>query len=355
MGATQVVPVGNGGTIAVRTGVLRGAGPQGPMGPQGLQGNPGPPGAQGPQGAINALMTKIDSTASVSTSYDKWYPMTMDSRGQDDLLVPGVDGLNLQFKNAINVLMVMVARFETTHAPSDGGTAAGGRMVHLVDASGAMLNNATVHVEAAHNEPTWLLLIAVIQPDPSKFYHFEGKSRDDIGVNCTERHVTFVQIGAGPPGPVGPPGAVGSTGPQGATGPAGSAGSGYGSYNAVATGTPDTTIAPGGVTYLTTADQGIRTPSGTDLPATPYFLQRAVQDLEPLLVARYASVADRTSKRPNAGRHAGEVTYLDDSGSLQYREKVGGADNNIARLIVSASTPPSGAGQAAPGVIWAQQ
>jgi len=59
--ASQVVRVGNGGTLTVRTGVIRGAGPigpPGPLGPAGPQGDPGipggPPGPQGPQGPTGA-------------------------------------------------------------------------------------------------------------------------------------------------------------------------------------------------------------------------------------------------------------------------------------------------------------
>lgn len=353
MVAQQVVVVPNGGTVRVTSGTLRGAGPQGPIGPQGPAGLQGPAGVQGPAGAINALMTRISSTSSVATSFDKWYPMALDTRGEDDLLVSGADPLNLQFESAMTVLMVGVVKWETTHSPSDGGTAAGARELRFVDASGAVLNNAEFHVEAAHNEPTMQVVVAVLQPDPSKFYHLEGISRDDIGVNCTGRWFTFCQIGAGPVGPSGPIGPVGSTGPQGPTGPAGSAGSGYSSFNAVAAGSPDTTLAPSGVSYLTTSDQGLRTPTGTEAPNTPYFFTRLAQDLEPLLVARYASSADRGAKRGT--RHPGEITYLGDTGKLQFRELVGGADNDIARVIVSSSAPPSGSGQAAPGVIWIQQ
>ena len=351
-GTQQIVKIPNGGTIAVRTGVLRGAGPQGPMGPQGPKGDAGATGPQGPAGSINSLISRLSSSASLGVGFNAWYPATLDTRGQDDLLVSSNDGLNLQFKNSITALLVVIAKFETTRAPSSGGVAAGGRQLRFVDAGGNVLNGSQVSVEAAHNEPTWVVMMNVIQPDPSKFYHLEAQARDDLGVTLSQRYCTIAQIGAGPPGPAGPQGPVGSTGPQGAQGPAGSAGSGYATYNAVISGSGDSTVAPAGVTYATTPDQGLRLPNGTQMPSTPYFMTRLAQDIEPLLVSRYASAAVRSSKR--ATRSAGEITYLADSGSLQFRE-LSGADNNIARVIVSTATPPSGSGQAAPGVIWIQQ
>lgn len=350
MSATQVVKVPSGGTLAVREGILRGAGPQGPMGPQGPAGQQGITGLQGPPGEVNQLKTQLSSSSAVATSFDHWYPMTLDTQVNNDLLV-STDGLNLQFTQAMDVLMVVIARFDTTHAPSDGGTAGGSRQLRFVDAGANVVNNSEVHVEAASNEPTFMMLFNVITVDPSKFYHLEGLSRDDIGVTCSSRWATFYQIGAGPQGPQGPVGPVGSTGPQGATGATGSAGSGYASFNVVATGSPDTTLAPSGVTYITSADQGLRTPTGTDLPSTPYFLSRLAKDIEPLLVSRYASSTDRSTKRPT--RVFGEITTLNSTGAPYFREQSGN-DNAIARVVTSSSAPPSGSGQAAPGVIWFQ-
>lgn len=351
---TQIVKVPAGGSIAVRTGLLRGAGPQGPMGPQGPKGDTGVTGPTGPAGTINDIRSDLSSSAAVATSSDKWYPAAFDAIGaHNDVLVPSADGLNLQFKAAGSYVLVVIARFETTHGASSGGTSTGARKLHFVDSSGAELNNSYVSVGAAGNEPTIAMLVNVISPDPSKFYHLEAQSHDDIGVTLGFRTLTLIRVGSGPKGDIGPVGPVGATGPQGAQGPAGSAGSGYATYNAVSGGA-DTTLVPTGVAYLTTPDQGLRTPTGTDLPATPYFIQRALMDVENRLVARYSSALDRTNRRPTANRVAGEVTYLDDSGSLQFREKVGGADNNIARVIVSSTTPPSGGNQAAPGVLWIQ-
>lgn len=351
---TQVVKVPSGGTVAVRSGLLRGAGPQGPMGPQGAKGDQGVVGVTGPPGTINDIRSDLSSTAAVATSSDKWYPAAFDAIGtHNDVLVPSVDGLNLQFKEAGSYVLVVIARFETTHGASSGGTSSGARKLHFVDASGNELNNSYVSVAAAGNEPTIAMLINVVSPDPSKFYHLEAQSRDDIGVTLGNRTLTLIRVGSGPKGDAGPIGPVGSTGPQGAQGVAGSAGSGYAQYNLVAGGA-DTTVAPAGVAYLTTADQGIRYPNGLQLPATPYFMSRALQDLENRLVSRYTSAADRSTRRPTVNRVNGEVTYLDDTGSLQFREKIGGSDNNIARVIVSSTTPPSGGGQAAPGVLWIQ-
>lgn len=346
----QVVRMPNGSKVTVRSGVLRGAGPQGPMGPQGLQGPKGDTGLQGPPGTVNALRTVYSSSDGVATSSDKWYDVGLDVTATNDLMVASVDRFGLQFAQLGMYLIAGIARFEQRTGTEAGGSSSGSRRLQFVDATGVRLNDECQWaVAAAPSEPTIMLMFAVVEPDPSKKYKLQAQSDDTAGITLSTRMLTVVRVGSGPQGVAGPAGPVGSTGPQGPTGPTGSAGTGYATGDALIGGT-DSTLDPGG-TPRTTADQALRVPAGTQRPNVPYFISRLAQDLEPLLVARYASGTDRTAKR--ATRGAGEITVLSDTGVPNFREK-NGNDNLLARVIVSAATPPSGSGQAAPGVLWVQ-
>ena len=63
MSGNTTVRLASGGTLQVRTGVLRGAGPQGPVGPVGPQGPTGATGPTGPAGSVG----DASSTASLTT------------------------------------------------------------------------------------------------------------------------------------------------------------------------------------------------------------------------------------------------------------------------------------------------
>jgi hypothetical protein len=348
---TTVTRLPNGGTVQVKAGILRGVGPQGPVGPVGLTGPAGPTGPQGPMGEINDLQTFLQDSSSVATGGGDWTDAALlqPDGARNDLLVPTTDGFNIQFTQTGSYIGVLVARFEPATISDGVDTSTGTRAVRLVDLSGAQVGDAYCSLAAATTEPTVLIMPFVISPDPSKSYKLQGMSDDTLGVNLTYRSLTILRVGAGPAGATGPRGPLGLTGAQGPQGSVGDAGTGYATFNALID-SSDSSVLPGGAEAVTT-DQGLRFPAGTQLPAIPAFMKRLAMDLEPLLAARYASAADRAAKR--AVRTPGEVTVLGDSGVPEFRE-LNGNDNILARVINSASAPPSGPGQAAPGVLWVQ-
>lgn len=348
---TTVTRLPNGGSVQVKSGILRGVGPQGPLGPQGLTGPAGPIGPQGPAGVINDLQTFLTDSSAVPTGGGEWTDVAIlqPDGARNDLLVPTADGYNIQFTQTGSYIGVLVTRFEPAIIADDVDTSTGTRAVRLVDLAGHQFGDAYCSLAAATTEPTILIMPVVLSPDPSKSYKLQAMSDDTLGVNLTYRSLTIVRIGAGPAGSVGPRGPLGLTGAQGPQGATGNAGTGYTSFDGVV-GMDDSTAAPSG-TLRTTSEQGLHVPDGDQLPSVPYFLDRLATDLEPLLVARFASVADRTAKR--AVRHSGEITVLGDSGVPQFHE-LNGSDVTLARVIQSSSAPPSGPGQAAPGVIWIQ-
>lgn len=345
----------SGDTVQVRTGALQGAGPQGPIGPQGPSGNTGPMGPQGPVGSFTSLRTDLADTSAVAVAADHWYPASFGTAPtqNDCLVVPAPwDGLNLQWKASGDYLVIVNGLFEPVSGVGDAGTdVSGTRRMRIVDSSGVVLGKLQVKAAAAEYGQTQVIMADVVRPDASKKYHLEVQAADTAGVTFDTRSMTIIQVGAGPAGPAGPQGPVGATGPQGPTGATGSAGGGYSSYNALIGG-GDSSAAPGGTT-LTTADQALHYPGPTQTPSTPYFSKTLANDVEKLVVARYASLADLNAKRPAGGRAAGEFTYLGDTGTPQFRDR-DGTDRMVARVVQSSATPPSGAGAAPPGVIWIQ-
>lgn len=352
MATSQIVRIPNGGSVQVRTGVLRGAGPQGPMGPSGPAGPAGVQGPAGPQGAFTGLRSDLADNSAVACAADHWYPASFGTAPtQNDLLVVPTpwDGLNLQFKYPYDQLVVISGYFEPYAGVGFTGTASGSRRMRLVNASGVVLGNLETEVAASTVGPTRVKLSDIVRPDPSQKYHLEVQAADAGGVTFDVRALTIMQLGAGPPGPIGPQGPVGATGPQGPTGATGSAGSGYSSYDALIGG-GNSSLAPSGTPGATT-DQQLIYPGHTQAPNSPYFLQQLAQQLEKQINAVYASAADRTTRRPTAS--PGAFTYLSDSGTPQMMEK-NGAYQNVARVIQSTSTPPGGSGNGAPGLIWIQ-
>lgn len=360
MGSSSVVRIRSGETLAVRTGVLRGAGPQGPMGPAGPKGSTGPTGPTGPQPTVTQQRSHLITTAAVAIGGDGlWYdlamPLDTSSTEPNDLLATPVDPYGFQFKDNSSAYYGYVrVRFELRSGSDIGGVAGGSRRVRIIDAATSASPTPTVMFEgsvaAAPSEPTIVVFpVTFTNVDTSKKYKVQAYSDDSAGISVTNRSLRMFRINAGPPGPQGPQGLVGQTGPQGPQGVAGSAGTGYTTSDALIGGA-DSTVDPGGVWGATT-DQGVPYLTGSQKPSLPYALKALAWNLENRVVARYTAATQRSSKR--ATRYAGEVTYLDDNGNLQHREK-NGSDLDIARVIRSSSTPPSGSGQAAPGVLWIQ-
>jgi hypothetical protein len=290
----------------------------------------------------------------VATASDQWYKAAIDTIVINEVLKPPTDAYGFQFAEAEGAyLVVMSTRFQPTHGTGELGTSAGARKARIVDASGAVLGQLLEEVAANPNGITQFSVVDIVRPDPSKIYHVELQSYDDIGVTNDLRYLSIIRVGSGPAGSAGPVGPVGATGPQGPTGPAGNASSGYATYDGLTGGT-DSSVAPAfgsGTDWLRTADQQLPIPRHNEKPSTPWFMQLLATGLEHRLVRRYTSAADRATRRGTIA--TGDMTVMTDTGQLQFREK-NGNELDVARVHVDSAAAPSGSGQAAPGVLWIQ-
>jgi hypothetical protein len=260
MSSSTVVRTQSGGTIAVRTGVLRGAGPQGPMGPAGPA---GPIGVAGPTGAtpvLSQMRSHFFTTGAVAVGGDGlWYdlamPLIADGSEPQDLIVTPSDPYNFKFLTNGTYFGYLRVRFEPRTGSEYSGVAGNSRRVRVVDAA-SLAVIAEISIAAAVSEPTIVAFpLTFPNVDISRGYKVQGYSDDSAGISITNRSLRLFVVNAGPAGPQGIQGPVGATGPQGAAGATGSAGTGYTSSDALIGGT-DSTISPGGAA-LTTPDQAI--------------------------------------------------------------------------------------------------
>lgn len=349
---SSITKLRNGETVSVRTGVLRGAGPQGPVGAIGPRGNQGPAGVAGPAGSISDTTSHLNSSSSVSTSSAGYVDVPLDNQVEISLL-NNVTTYTFKVTNTGNYLVVIRSDFTYT-----SGTANGARAIKLVDGSGASVVEA--EVQAVGNGTTIMRATAMVTFDPSQTYKLQAFSNDSAGAIATAfRSLKIIRLGSGPPGIQGPTGPAGVVGPAGPTGATGSAASGFVSFNLINNSTADSTLDPttdGTVVapnkaYTATADQQVPLPLGTTTAHTPFFLRAMAQLLERRIISQFASAADLATRR--ATRNQGEIYTQLDTGVFMVKEK-NGSETNLARVIFSASAPPSGTGQAAPGVLWVQ-
>lgn len=344
MPSSSVVRLRNGGTVAVRTGILRGAGPQGPMGPPGPKGDVGPAGPTGPAGSVGDGHTAWTSSASVASSSDTWYALSFTTVVNDDGVAVRSDPFYFSAPTAGLYQVSAAVRFE----PAASLSSSGARRVRLADQA----NNTVVEetLEAASLGPTLVTLSFPVRvEDLSRRYKIEVQSEDPSGgINVTSRALYVVRLGAGPVGPAGPRGPVGPPGPQGIKGDPGDAGAGFADFDGLVGGA-DSAAAPPGSLKLTFGDQAIPIPSPADSPHVPWFFTRLAAWLERRVVARFPSNAAMLA-RPNT--QPGEVRWSAEYGCLYLREN-NGADGLLARVIFSDQPAPSGSGHST-GTLWVQ-
>lgn len=345
MSTAQVVRTRSGQSLTVRQGIIRGAGPAGPEGRPGPRGLTGEPGPQGPPGVVNDIRGVLTSTSRVATSDDSWYQVVMENVTVSDALATAPNPYSFRVKETGTYMVQFTSEFDGVANTLDGAT----RTVRIVDQGDVELGSATVVAAPGAGVPTTVDFAFIEQLSPSSTYRILAQSNDNTGVNIGDRRLVVLRVGSGPAGVAGPRGPVGTTGPPGPQGPPGAASAGFATYDAIlGTGqNSETAVTPVNVT----ADQGVPYPDGLSKPSTPFFLKSLVDFLEKRIIARYASIADRNTRR--ATRSHGEIYTLLDTGRPIFVEK-NGTEVVIARVIYSGSIPPSGANQAAPGMLWVQ-
>lgn len=343
----QVVALRNGGSIAVRSGIVRGAGPAGPMGPPGPRGFNGTPGPAGPPGTVTALQSVLNSSASITTSSAAFSVLSWTHTAQNDLLdTAGYDGSRIKFLTAGLYAIDVQVTFDPRTGSGSAGVASNSRRLRLIEqASGLVLNE--VSLGAAPSEPTIMKMSTVIRARTDSTYYVDAFSDDSAAITASARAMNIVQVGAGPAGPIGPVGPPGSQGAQGPIGPSGSAGGGYATLDALTTDVNSADVPNG--TLTVTPDQGLPSPAGTQQPNIVYFWNQFVAKIEPLLVRAYATATARNTQRSIAP--AGSLSYVQDVHALYVHDT--SAEHLIAQVVVSTGAPPTAAGQPLGG-IWLQ-
>lgn len=338
----QVVKLRNGGSVAVRTGIVRGAGPSGPMGPPGPRGLTGAIGAKGVAGSVNDLLSILTQASAVSTASDGWDLLSFDHTADNDLLdVVGYDGYHIKPITTGLYQVTVQVQFEPRTGSGSSGVAGASRRLQLVETATAGIVGET-SIAAAPSEPTIVSLSMVAQLRSDSTYHVLAFSDDSTAILATNRHWSLVRVGSGPagiPGPLGPQGGTGAQGPKGDTG---SAGTGYASFNAIASG-GNSDATPTG-TMIFTADQAVPIPGPTQPPMLTYFFRQLAQYLERRVVRIYTSGTDRATKR-GANAEAGNLSFLTDTQALTVRH-VDASEAVIAQIDVSVGTPSLAVGAA---------
>lgn len=340
-----IVKLSTGGTVVVKTGVMRDLGPQGPVGPQGAQGPKGDPGPQGPAGAVDDARTKLSATSALSTSASGWTALTWDAPAPADNEVLSLDGgLTGQ---TVRISSVYALAGSVTFAKPPSFDASGAREIGLF-LGGASEPTQRVALPAVPNGSTTLPFAFVVDAATTEIWTLKVRSSDTVSIAVGSRVARWARFGIGPAGPDGPTGPAGPVGPQGPAGPTGSASSGFVDFDALSPDVTSSETAPTVATTVTTADQALPYPARTAGPAVPYFLKVLSEFIEKRLVARFTNSSDLASKRPS--KSAGEVYHLASDGGI-YIVDSAGTGQLLAQVRISTSNAPT-SGTYPAGTLW---
>jgi hypothetical protein len=344
MSGNTTVRLASGGTLQVRTGVLRGAGPQGPIGPTGPQGPTGATGPEGPAGSVgDASGTALLTTDQSVTSATSPKTLTFDSNAADGSSANPLNWAANHYDFNVTITGAYTATIAVTFLTA--ATASGTRRVGLYK-QGSSTPDFFVEIPAKTNGASTTVVLPIATRLLSTQIYNVRVGTDGSADTVTDAAFRLVRAGIGNTGPTGPTGPTGATGPQGPTGPAGSSNSGYTTFELLTNGgSADVDPADGTVT----TDQGIPYPLKTGKPRLPYWLKVLAEFVERRVVARYTDSTDLNTKR--ATKYAGEMYFLEDDDSLWVRGDT--SHFPVAQLRVSASAAPS-SGTYPQGTLWVQ-
>ena len=328
MSANSTVRLVSGGTLQVRTGVLRGVGPTGPQGAPGIQG----PAPAIQVGSITTTTFGSTPTATVTQTVLKTITQTVVTASSvaytaaahgfavnDYVSISGITtAQGLPSSNPVQVIAPVTTNTFTVAVTT--GTAGTYTSLSGVAASAAKLN-----LGLPTAAPQFNLSVTT------------GNAGSTATGSVTFNNVTGKYDFA-------------LTIPRGDTGATGSSGAGYSSFTALSTvANPDT--KPTGTTDSLTTEQSFPYPANATAPAIPYFFKTLATKLERFVVARFTSSTTRSSARTAIAASEGEVTYLADDNSLWVYD--GTSDQSIAQVRVSSSAAPA-SGTYPQGTIWVQ-
>lgn len=212
----QIVRLGAGETIHIRTGVIQGIGPSGPVGPAGP---PGPTGSEGPQG-IPGPVGYVDESVTEATGSG-----TVANNANGTASFSTVVSDEAAVYASSTTLSLWVGGWQGTawirFAKRSGVTGTGTRRVEVLLGANVV---AATSVAASPDVDTDVTVPFTVKPTVQSNLTVRLYQTDGATINYTGR-LWVSRIGAGIQGVQGPAGPAGPAGPQGATGPAGPAGS----------------------------------------------------------------------------------------------------------------------------------
>ena len=344
---TSVASLPNGGSLQIRSGVLRGIGPSGPIGAQGI---PGPAGPAGPLNPIFQVWSQVSGNG--TAGYNTWAPL-----GVGQTIISNVSGSSTLATTwsssasvgtttgtyAFQVATSGVYMVKATATFTAASTPAAGRreLAFLNNTVGTGTSAAVeppVGVAAVTNADTEVSAVWFTSLSSTANYSLCARVNDSANTAVGACSLTIALVGAGQQGPSGPTGAQGNsflpkgtwisgtayayyntvvdpvdgntyvcmnqsgisntTAPssdggvnwilainRGATGATGAGSSGSATYNALSNdSSPNTSNAPSDVSGTNyTSDAAIPYPSGTQKPYTPYYLHQMATTIEPFL------------------------------------------------------------------------
>lgn len=216
---SQVVPLSNGDTLVVRTGIIQGIGPQGPSGPTGPQGDVGATGSigpVGPMGQVNEFSTELKTTSQYVASDAVTYVLLPFATVVRDELSAVKSTTNLGFQAG-----AAYAGTVTVNYPKVTG-ALGSCSVRVVY-DGVTIAQCSF-ASAPDDDTVVTVPFNLLSTDSSKILQIQARQSTGATESVTGR--LFVsRIGPGPVGPQGIQGIQGPVGPAGPAGPIGPAGS----------------------------------------------------------------------------------------------------------------------------------
>lgn len=216
--SSNIVRLGSGEKILVRTGVLQGIGPEGPTGPQGLT---GPPGEQGPQGE-RGLTGYVDDHCTIVTASAQSLPGQTPTVVAFDTVI--VDELASQvstssYRPGVGTFYVSAwIKFANTD-----GSVTGERLVEILQAGTVISADRRVVLStSAYTDMTVAMGVRITNANDTIQIRAYSSDADTIQINAGRLWISPHGPGPqGPAGPAGPIGLPGATGIQGVPGPPG--------------------------------------------------------------------------------------------------------------------------------------
>ena len=350
---TTYSPFQQGAVVQVAQGVLRGVGPMGPRGFTGPQGAPGPQGPRGLQPAFEPVAAQYSRTQDITLTNDgNWQrvQLTTNSYNAGNWTAPG---------SGVNDGMVVI-----TSPSADGAatlfTATG---VFVPDAVDVDRFTVEIGIFAGSSPSPWASSVYTHNVgDVAGTHSFSAQvvvpgvgGAYGVGVRVLDAtlspHVTHMSLSlantGGPRGTAGPQGNVGPAGPAGPQGPAGNAGDGYATLDGIDAGGD---ASDGTGITLSTNDQGLPFPAGTDAPKSVFFHKSMADEAAKRVVRRFATSGEEGAA---TDREVGQVFYQQSTKSVHVLTADGNGDpvsSTVAQVVWSTEDPPATAYPA--GTIW---